>query len=78
MIGVGIRDVDRRLRGLEQRRALAYDYTPEQWARLSDADLHAMTKLRVRADGTWDEDRWIDEQHEFADAVYSKAMGAEA
>jgi len=73
-----MRDVDRRLRGLEQRRALAFDYTPEQWARLSDADLDAMTKLPVKADGTWAEDQWTDEQHAFADAIYLKAMGEAA
>ena len=67
MIGVGIRDVDRRLRGLERRRALAFDYTSQQWARLSDADLEAM-----------DEDRWTDEQHGFADAMFWKATGAAA
>ena len=78
MIGVGIRDVERRLRGLEQRRALAFDYTPEQWARLSEGDLDAMTRLPVKADGTWDEERWTDEQLEFADAIHAKAMGAEA
>jgi hypothetical protein len=73
-----MREIARRLRELERRNALAFDYTAEQWARLSDEDLGAMSKLPVKADGMWDVERWTDEHRAFADAICFKARGETA